>query len=69
MHNSRNIKILRDIFSKRNYVMTTAELKAAKLYYADIQRMLEEGLIEKVKRGYYHWNERFLRYLLSDKDF
>ncbi len=37
--------------------MTTAELQAEKLYYADIQLMLREGLIEKVKRGYYHWVE------------
>lgn len=59
MHNSRNIKILRDIFSKHNYVMTTAELKSAKLYYADIQWLMEEGLIEKVKRGYYHWIHEF----------
>lgn len=59
MHNSRNIKILRDIFSKHNYVMTTAELKSAKLYYANIQWLMEEGLIEKVKRGYYHWIHEF----------
>lgn len=59
MHNSRDIKTLRDIFSKHNYVMTTAELKAAKLYYADIQRLLEDGLIEKIKWGYYHWIDEF----------
>lgn len=59
MLEARNIKILKDIFYQHNYVMTTAELKAAKLYYADIQRLLEEGLIEKVKRGYYHWLDEF----------
>ena len=35
--------------------MTTAQLNAEKLHYRDIQRMLEAGVIEKVKRGYYHW--------------
>lgn len=55
----KDIKILRDIFSQHNFVMTTAELKAAKLYYADIQRLMEEGLIEKIKRGYYHWIDEF----------
>lgn len=35
--------------------MTTAQLNAKKLFYRDIQRMFEAGLIEKVKRGYYHW--------------
>lgn len=37
--------------------MTTAQLSSVKLYYRDIQRMLNEGLIEKIKRGYYHWIE------------
>lgn len=59
MIEARNIKILKDMFHQHNYVMTTAELKAAKLYYADIQRLLEEGLIEKVKWGYYHWIDEF----------
>lgn len=25
------------------------------MYYADIKRLLDEGLIERVRRGYYHW--------------
>lgn len=55
MFEEKDIKILRDIFLRHNYVMTTAELMAAKLYYADIQRLMEDGLIEKIKRGYYYW--------------
>lgn len=57
MHTSKDIDALRNIFSSHNYVMTTAELKAEKLYYADIQRLVETGLIEKVKRGFYHWTD------------
>lgn len=45
------------IFLNYNFTMTTAQLNKEKLYYRDIQRMLDEGLIEKVKRGYYHWVE------------
>ena len=59
MFEQKDIRVIRDIFSRYNYVMTTAELKSAKLYYADIQRLIEEGLIEKVKWGYYHWIEEF----------
>ena len=59
MFEPRQIEILRNLFKDYNYVMTTAELKASKLYYADIQKMLAEGLIEKVKWGYYHWIEEF----------
>lgn len=51
----KDTKNFGDIFRQHNFVMTTAELKAVKLYYADIQRLMEEGLIEKLKRGYYHW--------------
>jgi len=37
--------------------MTTAELLNAKLYYADIKQLLDDRLIERVRRGYYHWIE------------
>lgn len=47
------------IFLNYNFTMTTAQLNKEKLYYRDIQRMLDEGLIEKVKRGYYHWIEDY----------
>lgn len=57
MLEQNKIKILRELFSQHAYVMTTAELKAAKLYYADIQKLMEDGLIEKVRRGYYHWTD------------
>ena len=51
----KNMDTLRMLFSSHNYVMTTAELTASKLYYADIKQLLDEGLIERVRRGYYHW--------------
>lgn len=47
------------IFLNYNFTMTTAQLNKEKLYYRDIQRMLDEGLIEKIKRGYYHWIEDY----------
>lgn len=47
------------IFLNYNFTMATAQLNKEKLYYRDIQRMLDEGLIEKVKRGYYHWIEDY----------
>ena len=59
MLDQKDIKNLNDIFKDYYYVMTTAQLSAVKLYYRDIQRMLNEGLIEKIKRGYYHWIESY----------
>ena len=57
MLQKNDIEILRKLFSQHNYIMTTAELTASKLYYADIKLLLDEGLIERVRRGYYHWIE------------
>lgn len=39
--------------------MTTTQLSSEKLYYRDIQLILNKGLIGKVKRGYYHLAEGY----------
>ena len=57
MLHENEIKQLRIHFIQKNYVMTTAELLEAKLYYADVKQLLDEGFIERVRRGYYHWVE------------
>lgn len=59
MLQNKDIETLRMLFSSHNYVMTTAELTASKLYYADIKQLLDEGLIERVRRGYYHWTQDY----------
>ena len=59
MLQKNNIEILGKLFSQHNYIMTTAELTASKLYYADIKQLLDEGLIERVRRGYYHWTQDY----------
>lgn len=55
MQKNNTIVSLKELFSRYNYVMTTAELTKSKVYYADIKRLLDAGLIERVRRGYYHW--------------
>lgn len=57
MLHDNEIEQLRMRFIQNNYVMTTSELLEAKLYYADIKQLLDEGFIERVRRGYYHWVE------------
>lgn len=57
MLRENDIKNVRKLFNRHHYVMTTAELLEAKLYYADIKQLLEEGFIERIRRGYYHWIE------------
>ena len=65
MLQNKDIETLRMLFSSHNYVMTTAELTASKLYYADIKQLLDEGLIERVRRGYYHWTQDYGEVKLS----
>ena len=55
----KSINAVRNIFSQYDYIMTTAQLDSCKIYYADIQKLLNEGFIEKIKRGYYHWTETY----------
>lgn len=59
MLNIKDTKNLKEMFLQHDYVMTTAELKAERIYYADIQQLIKNDLIEKVKRGYYHWIDDF----------
>ncbi len=55
MFDYKIIDAVRGIFSDHDYIMTTAQLNSYKIYYGGIQMLLDEGLIEKIKRGYYHW--------------
>lgn len=57
MLRENDIKNVRKLFNRHHYIMTTAEILEAKLYYADIKQLLDDGLIERVRRGYYHWIE------------
>jgi len=46
---------IKSTFEKYNYVMRTSDLRASRVYYEDIQRLLNDGIIEKIKQGYYHF--------------
>lgn len=50
-----NVEQIKAVFKAHSNVLSTAKLTSNKIYYADIQRLLNEGLIEKVRRGFYHW--------------
>ena len=44
MLDEKVIDIVRRIFFDHDCIMTTAELNSYKLYYADIQKLLDEGM-------------------------
>lgn len=45
---------IKKVFEAHGYIMKTSELSDAKIYYKDIQNLLNEGIIEKLKQGYYN---------------
>ncbi|MCC8169310.1 MAG: type IV toxin-antitoxin system AbiEi family antitoxin domain-containing protein [Oscillospiraceae bacterium] len=55
MYNQKNRENLKKIFAEYDYIMSTAQLNSRNIYYRNIQQMLKDGLIEKVRRGYYRW--------------
>ncbi|MCL1963951.1 MAG: type IV toxin-antitoxin system AbiEi family antitoxin domain-containing protein [Firmicutes bacterium] len=50
------------LFENNGYVMRTAELHAVKLYYKDIQKLLNDGIIEKLKKGCYYLTDEQNKY-------
>lgn len=61
MNRIEKINRIRRIFEANGNIMKTSELSAAKIYYKDIQDLLNEGIIDKLKQGFY--------YLVDDDDF
>ncbi len=51
----KNSEKIKNIFAKYNFVMTTAQLKDEGVYHSNIVRLIDNDVIEKVKRGYYHY--------------
>ena len=49
------IETIEDIFERHNGMMRTHELYDAHVFYNDIQLLIERGIIEKVRYGYYQW--------------
>ena len=46
---------IRTLFGENGEMLRTKELYANKVFYHDIQRLVGEGLIEKIRHGYYQW--------------
>ena len=49
------IEKIKGTFEQHNGMMRTHELYEAHIYYNDIQLLIEHGIIEKVRYGYYQW--------------
>ena len=45
------------IFEKYNGIMRTCELSKEGIFYNKIQELIKDGYIEKIKYGYYQWQD------------
>jgi predicted transcriptional regulator of viral defense system len=49
------IEEVKRVFNEHGGMLRTRELYANKLFYNDIQQLVKDGLIEKIRYGYYQW--------------
>ncbi len=50
-----DVQRYKSIFEKYGGMMRTKDLNIEKVYYHNIQQLMEAGYIEKVRYGYYQW--------------
>lgn len=48
---------VRNIFKKHGGVMPTKELSEQGIYYRRLRTLIEEGKVEKIRYGYYQWQD------------
>jgi predicted transcriptional regulator of viral defense system len=46
---------IKRLFDDRGGMLRTWELAAHRVFYKDIQRLIDDGVIEKIRYGYYQW--------------
>ncbi len=46
---------IKELFRKNNGILKTSEIQAAGCYYGKIQRLVDSGEIEPIRRGYYRY--------------
>ena len=49
----RDYEKIKEIFDRYGGIMRTYQLTSEKIFYDDIQRLIDEDIIEKVRTGYY----------------
>lgn len=53
----RQIKEYQEIFERYGGIMRTCELTAEGISYKVLQKLISEGSVEKIKYGYYQWQD------------
>lgn len=50
-----DVQYYKEIFDRYGGIMRTTELAREKVFYDQRQQLIEDGYIEKIRRGYYQW--------------
>ena len=50
-----DINTVKEIFLQHGGIMRRKELTLEKIYYGQISSLIQEGVIEKIRPGYYQW--------------
>lgn len=53
-------EVYKRIFDKYNGVIKTSEFKEEGYHHSILKKLVDEGIIVKIKRGYYEWQEEFI---------
>lgn len=54
----RPLDEIKQLFAEQGGILRTSDLSHAGIYYKDIQTLLEQGVIEKIRTGYYQWTDQ-----------
>ena len=49
------VEEIRQMFENSGGMLRTKELYAGKVFYSDIQQLIKNAHIEKIRYGYYQW--------------
>lgn len=50
-----DVEYYKSIFDRYGGMMRTTQLAEEKVFYQQRQKLMEEGFVEKIRRGYYQW--------------
>lgn len=53
----RPLNEIKSLFENNNWMLRTSELYAERIFYSDIQKLISDGIIEKVRYGYFQWHD------------
>ena len=51
----KSVEEIKQIFDEHGGMLRTRELYANKVFYYDVQQLVKDGLIDKIRYGYYQW--------------